>query len=105
MMIEPTDDELIGLFSSADGDGSSYDGWLAIWRAGYSAGTGRLTRQFRAVFSYPPSTLGATRDSYGEWRETYAATEKDQPWRPEESLGWRSGTQTRLVSEPEVFDA
>ena len=35
--MEPTDEELLALFSSADGD-SNYDGWRALWRAGYEQG-------------------------------------------------------------------
>lgn len=33
----PSEDELMAIFSSADGD-SSYDGWLSLYRAGFLAG-------------------------------------------------------------------
>lgn len=32
----PPDDELLRIYSTADGD-SSYDGWAALWKAGYVA--------------------------------------------------------------------
>lgn len=55
--------------------------------------------EWRAVFSYPPSILGLTPDSFGPSRLSAEETKKDSCWRPEESLGWRSGTQRREVTE------
>ena len=62
-----------------------------------------LVREHRAVFSYPGSILGPTPDTYGPWRSTLAQAAKDRVPRSEETLGYRSGFQSRLVgpTEPE----
>lgn len=39
---EPTDDELLKIYCNAEGDGSSYSGWLALYRAGKRAERKRL---------------------------------------------------------------
>lgn len=54
--------------------------------------------EYRAVFSYPPSILGRTDRGYGPPRASKGEAERDQPWRSEESRGWRSGVQEREVS-------
>lgn len=55
-------------------------------------------REHRAVFSYPSSILGPTPDSYGPWRRTLAEAAKDRVPRSEETLGYRTGFQTRHVT-------
>lgn len=62
-----------------------------------------LTSEHRAVFSYPSSILGKTPDTYGPWRSSLQEAAKDRVPRSEETLGWRSGFQTRVVGpiEPE----
>ncbi|UVK61401.1 hypothetical protein SEA_GINGERBUG_67 [Microbacterium phage Gingerbug] len=62
-----------------------------------------LTREHRAVFSYPASILGPTPDTYGPWRSSLQEAAKDRVPRSEETLGWRSGFQARVVGpiEPE----
>ena len=54
--------------------------------------------QWRAVFSYPPSYLGPTPDTYGKPRGTREEAEQDRVPRSEETLGWRSGVQRRTVT-------
>ena len=60
-------------------------------------------REWRAVFTYPPYFDGrgnlCTMTDYGPPRKSRAETEKDRPWNPEESHGWRSGVQSREVTE------
>ncbi len=56
------------------------------------------SEQWRAVFSYPPSILGPTPDDYGPERDTQEQASRDRPNRPEETHGWRSGLQYRVVT-------
>jgi hypothetical protein len=58
-----------------------------------------MMTEYRAVFSYPSSILGLTRDTYGPERKSEEATKTDYCYRSEETRGWRSGTQTRQVSD------
>jgi hypothetical protein len=65
--------------------------------------SGPVTRvEWRAVFSYPSSYLGPTSDSYGPPRNTRKEAESDRVPRAEETRGWRSGVQTRTVTEWEA---
>lgn len=58
-----------------------------------------MSYEYRAVFSYPDSILGKTSDSYGPHRLKLEETYLDRCYRPEESYGWRSGTQARQVTD------
>ena len=43
----PTDEELFAIYNSAEGDGSSYEGWLALYRAGVAEGRRQAEQDVR----------------------------------------------------------
>lgn len=61
-----------------------------------------MNREYRAVFSYPDSILGKTSDTYGPWRKTEKASWDDHVPRSEETHGWRSATQSRVIGPIET---
>lgn len=60
-----------------------------------------MAAEYRAVHHYPEPMYGpkAFRVGYGPPRETREMAERDGPWRPEETHGYRVGIQVRQVSE------
>ena len=60
-------------------------------------------REWRAVFTYPPYFDGrgnlCTMTDYGPAHKSREMALKDRPYRSEESHGWRSGIQSREVTE------
>lgn len=60
-------------------------------------------KEYRAVFSYPPSILGETPNSYSYPVDSLDKVPKHAP-RSEETWGWRSGIQQREVTEWKNID-
>jgi len=70
---EPTDEQLFAMFNDTDGD-STYDGWLAIYKAGAAEGR-------RQALEDAADALDAARDPESErWDSSLGGADFDTDW-------------------------
>lgn len=83
----PSDEELLAIYgkgTGALGDGSSYDGWLALWMAGYRDGA-----LVRPNVESKASTVG---EAWTEYYRPGMSSEEAQAFKAGFAYGKRAGT-------------